>query len=135
MGHPLPPPSIDRDFEQTVLRRTTDHFIQTDPYTVELIPRVFQETVDGGREWVDGPKRPAQTFKLIEGVSTGDMARGEGGVRERTAQFTLLGQWDAIVKPYDHWEDENGQRLEVKFMMPYNGYEVRALVDSYGPQA
>lgn len=134
MGHPLPPPVIDKDFEMTALRRGTDYFIQSDPERIVLIPRVQQQTATGGYEWVDGDPRPEQVFKLIEQVSTGDMSRGEGGVKDRVATFTLLGQWDAIVKPYDHWE-RDGQRLEVTYMMPYNGYEVRALVDSYGPQA
>jgi hypothetical protein len=51
---------------------------------------------------------------------------------EREIDLTLLGPWDAQLDIGDWWRDGEGLKYEIIEMVPYNGYEVRALVVKSG---
>jgi hypothetical protein len=47
-----------------------------------------------------------------------------------------MGEWDATVEVNDRWVDIlTGQEWVVDSIVPYNGYEVKAMVTSYGDRA
>lgn len=116
-------------------RRLTSAFIATDPVPVQLIPRVKVRTASGAYTWTDAAPRALQTFKLVFGGATGGgragLVRTGDGV-ERMFAFILIGNHDAVVEIGDHWLDAEGQSWEIEEILPYNGYETKATVRSYG---
>lgn len=116
-------------------RNLTHWFIMMDPVDVTLIPRVRARTASGGYTWTEGPARPLQTFKFIYGGNTGAGRAGiveTGDGRNRQFTYVMLGDYDAEVGILDRFVDHKGQWWEVEELLPYNEYEVRALVRSYG---
>ena len=138
--HP-PPPVIDVTAEMAINRELTAWYIANDPTSIVLIPHVAVRQPGGGNKFVDQPPRPAQIFKLIQMsyterpvTATGTGNSGSGV--QRQYDFTLLGNWDATVGQNDWWEDPvTEQRWVVDAISPWNGYEVKALVMSYGGRA
>ena len=113
-------------------RANTEAYIATDPVVIALTPRLITRTPSGGFETIDGEPRVGQVFKLVMQSPSGASIeqRTEDGTERRT-DFVLIGTFDAIVAPGDYW-DEGSQRYEVTSIIPGNGYEVRANVESYG---
>jgi hypothetical protein len=132
---PAPPENTNISLELWVQRYNTAQFIDAEPVRIALTPRKEMRTPAGGVETVELPARAAQTFKVIMISPAGgfiEQRNDAGGGTERRADFILLGKWDAVVDVGDYWHDEYGQRWEVTSIIPYNGYEVRANVESYG---
>jgi hypothetical protein len=124
--------------ELRMQRRNTQAFIEASPMDIVLIPQTEQRTASGAVALVDGSPKPTQRFRLIPmshterpATSTSGAGAGSGGV-QRKYDLTLLGNWDALIYPNDYWVDANGQKYVVDAVIPYNGYEVKGLVMSYG---
>ncbi len=118
------------------LNRTLTHwFIMSDPVPVVLVPRVSTRTPSGAVKTTDGPPRALQRFKFVYGGNTGAGRAGivpTGDGRERMFSYIMIGDYNAVVEPGDHWTDESGQSWEVEELLPYNEYELKATVRSYG---
>ena len=131
---PDTPPIPDLSIEIGIQRNLTHWFILQDPTTISLTPMADVATPDGGRRRAPGTPRPAQTFKLIQMSHTErpttSTTEDDGVTREH--DFTLLGEYDAIADVGDTWEDHEGQIWVVDSLVPYNDYEVKAMVNSYG---
>jgi hypothetical protein len=84
-----------------------------------------------GSALVDLPERPVQRMRLISMSASQKPKITEDGI-EREIDLTLLGSWDCQLDIGDHWTDGEGLSYEVIEMVPYNGYEVRALVVKAG---
>jgi hypothetical protein len=120
--------------EIAMKRRNTKAFIDANPSTLVLIPRVKVNGPTGVR-LVDQTPRLAQTLRLIDqsapgGPTPGTVAGADG--KQRKVEFQMIGNWDAVFSVLDYWLDVDGSRLEVAEMLPYNGYERRAQVVRYG---
>lgn len=119
-------------------RLNTQAFIEASPVDIQLIPQEEQRKPSGAVTLVDQAARPEQRFRLIPmshterpfGSTSGLTSAGNG--QQRKYDLTLLGNWDAVMSPNDYWFDVNGQKLVVDAVIPYNGYEVKGLVMSYG---
>jgi hypothetical protein len=117
--------------ELTVQKKLTKQFIDSDPSTIALIPRVKATTGSGGFKFTDQAPRAAQVFKLITMSDATRPTITTDGV-ERIIDFTLLGEYNAVVKVFDYWRDADGTRYEVVEIVPFNLYEVKALVTKHG---
>jgi hypothetical protein len=120
--------------ELEVHRSNTRYFISVNPTSLVLIPRtrVISST---GVTLVDGAPRAAQIVRLIDQSSTSGPQPGEARAsdgKQRTVQYQLLGEHDAVWGLYDHWRDAQGVHWEIADMIPDNGYERRARVVRYG---
>ena len=126
---------MGRAEELRTQRKNTKAFIDADPLRLTLTPRGSVRTSSGAYAQEAQPERPLQTFKLIMQSPAGSSIeqRTEDGT-ERQVDYILLGEWDAEVQPGDYWNDESGQRWEVKAIVPRNGYETRAVVEAHGKE-
>lgn len=136
---PVDPPVVDVPYELAIQRTTTAAFIAADPYGVVLVGRVAGKLPSGGVGYVE-TVRDAQVMRLIPMSHTerpvqGFSASVSGGGVQRKYDFTLLGEWDAIIGKDDYWIDVDGQKWVVDSLLPYNGYQQKALIMSYGEQA
>jgi len=129
---------ITTSMELRMQRRNTLAFIEASPVAIALTPQTEQRTASGAVSMVDGSQRPVQRFRLIPmshterpQSSTSGAGIGSGG-SQRKYDLTLLGNWDALIAPNDYWVDANGQKYIVDAVIPYNGYEVKGLIMSYG---
>lgn len=127
-----PPPTIPLDDMLTEQRAITFWFIETDPTDIVLIPQVRTKQPSGGHKLAQLPPRPSQRVKMIypAGQSDGAVVTLDG--QERRYDFIIVANWNATVKKDDFWEDSQNQFWIVTGVSPYNGYEVKALVNSYG---
>lgn len=130
---PSPPGGYDAT-QLRVNRQLTHWFIMNDPYPVSLVPRERVRTPTGGFITDDLPPRPQQIVKMIYqmGATNGVTITSDG--TNRRYDFIILGEWDSTIKVGDFWEqpDREGQFWVVTGLHPYNGYEVKAGVISYG---
>lgn len=128
---PDSPPNGEIGLELQMLRDQTEWFIAANPVWLVLNPvnRVKQQ--GGGIARLPLPPRPPQHLRLIVMSFTQKPTITEDGI-ERQIDLTLLGRWDAEIDVGDYWEDGEGLYYEVVEMVPYNGYEVRALVVKSG---
>lgn len=120
-----------------VNRRITKWFIDDDPYDIVLHPRIKVSKPGGGYEFVDGEPLPTQRVKLVYKGGASSFGGAEGvqvtsDGEEFRYDFTIIAEWDANIPIGSWWEDDKGQRWEVKSLIPYNGYEVRASCSAYG---
>lgn len=134
-GQEAPDLAVDvaKEIEQN--RTLTDIFIEFDPTDVVLIPRTTQRTASGGTRTVDGTPRDLQRVKLVYGGNTGAGRAGiieTGDGRQRMFSYIMVMRWDAEVAPGDHFTDPAEQDWEVEEVLPYNGYEIKATLRSYG---
>lgn len=126
----FPYPGLD------MLRRQTHWFIEDDPTDIILVPQIRTQAPGGGFNMSDGAPRAVQTFKLIYQSGSDGVVQTTDGQNMRY-DFILLGEWDATVQQGDVWaepENEN-QKYVVQGLLPYNGYEVKAAVVSFGKKA
>jgi len=133
MTNPIPAGSVDE--ERYVQQIITQTFIDSDPSTVTLIPRVRTVTAGGGITMADGQARPPQVFKLILVSAATAGAAVElhtDDSSERRHDFILFGLVDALIEIGDHWTDSAGEEWEVTSILPADGYATRANVASYG---
>jgi len=115
-------------------RANTRYFISVNPTLLVLIPRIRIVSSTGVR-LQDGVPRPEQVVRLIDqsspsGPVPGEVRASDG--KQRTVQYQLLGEWDAVFGLYDHWTDAQGIHWEIGDLIPDNGYERRARVVRYG---
>jgi hypothetical protein len=138
---PYPPGEEAPDFAVNVAseiemnRSLTRLFIEMDPTDIVLIPRSTVRTPTGGTRTIDDDPRDLQRVKLIYGGNTGAGRAGivdTGDGRERQFSYVMVMNWDAQVQPGDHFTDPADQQWEVEEVLPLNGYEVKALLRSYG---
>lgn len=132
---PDPPrttPQIDLTTELRVQRKNTSWYIAYDPIQVTLIPRTKTRTPSGGTAFADGIARLPQIMRLIPTTSDQKPTVTLDG-KERLIDFTLMGQWDAEMEPYDYWRDGEGQRYEVvEIVSAGKAYERKGLVVLHG---
>lgn len=121
------------DEELAIQRQNTEEFINSNPMPIVLTRRGNTRTVTGAYEHPDGRLLPTQLFKLIMvSPSGGSIEQRSDDGTERRIDFVLLGNYDADVQIGDYWHDDTGQRWEVVSLVPFNGYQVQANVESYG---
>lgn len=114
-------------------RRNTAAFIAADPLSVVLQVRGSVRTSSGAFAPEAADARPLQTFKLVlQSPAGGTLEQRTEDGTERQADFILLGVWDAQIAIGDWWDDDAGNRWEVKAIVPRNGYETRAVVEAHG---
>lgn len=115
------------------LRRQTHWFIENDPTPISLVPVAKQAAPGGG--WNVSPLAPRSTqrFKLIP-QSTADGVVQTADGTSRRFDYILLGEWNAIVAIGDMFTEpeHSGQKWVVQGLLPYNGYEIKAGIVSYG---
>lgn len=122
-----PAPGLDS------LRRQTHWFIENDPTPIALIPVEKVEAPGGGWNMQELPPRPTQNFKLIYQTGSDGVVQTADG-QNRRYEFILLGEWDAVINIGDVFTEpeHDGQRWVVSGLLPYNGYETKAGIVSYG---
>lgn len=118
----------------SVLRQGTKDYIAIDPIEIALIPSVATRTASGSTVYEDGTPRAVQTFKLITLEFTPRERQPvvtQDGV-ERIIGAYLLGAWDCVMQPRDHWIGADGRRYEVVALMDGHGYETKGAVEAHG---
>jgi len=122
-------------------RRVTREFIMASPSYIALTPHQETRTPSGGVLMTVQVARPVQALRKIPmshterpNDSTSGIS-GTGGGVQRKYDMTLLGEWDSTIQAGDTWVEDDGQQYIVDALVPYNGYQVKALVMSYGRQA
>jgi hypothetical protein len=124
--------------EQNQQRRVTREFIMASPTEVTLVPNTETRTGSGATKMDEGVPRPVQTFRLIPMSHTERPQRSlsdTGGGVQRKYDFTLLGEWDAVVSENDYFYGPDGEKYIVDSVLPFNGYERKAMVMAYGRRA
>lgn len=117
--------------ELAVQRKITAAFIAAKFSMIALTPYVQQKTTTGGRQGIAQTPREPQRFHIIERVSTARSETHVPGGLQNEQEFTLLGNWDAVVEVHDRFTLE-GNDWEVIAIDHNNGYERRAAVRRYG---
>jgi hypothetical protein len=120
-------------------RKLTKAFIADDPHVIQVHRREEQAAVAGGYNMVDGSARAPQTVKFVYKGSASSFAGAEGlqvtsDGQENRFDFTIVAEWDSDIEPGDWFDDEKGQRWEIKSEIPRNDYERRFGVSAYGKQ-
>lgn len=128
---PEPMPSGYINLEMQLLRDQTEWFIAARPIDLVLIPVQMQRLANGGYAEVNLSPRPPQRMRLISMSADQRPTITEDGI-EREIDLTLLGRWDAEIDLGDWWRDGEGLYYRVMELVPYNGYEVRALITKKG---
>lgn len=127
--------------ERDQQRRATRNFIMASPMDIILIPNAEVRTLSGAVEMAKGVARPVQTFRLIpmshteRPVASFGTGEGSAGDVQRKYDLTLLAEWSAVMEKNDYWVDEAGVRYVIEAIIPFNGYERKALVMAYGAVA
>ena len=125
---------IDISTETTVQRELTHWFIMSDPVQITLIPHTKVRKESGGFVMEAQPQRETQTFRLIPVNSLDSPVRSPDQGVQRRYDFTLLGEWNAVMDVDDRWTDELGQTWVIDNLVSANGYERKAMIISYGKQ-
>lgn len=128
---PGPEPSGDISLELQIQRDLTEWFIAANQSEIALTPVRKIADGAGGYHEQNMQARPPQEFRIIAMSYSQKPTITEDGV-EREIDLTLLGKWDAQVQINDWWRDAENQLFKVIELVPYNGYEVRALVVKHG---
>jgi hypothetical protein len=131
---PDPPPDMPPGYinlELAAKRDQTVWFIAAHPAWLTLTPVKKERSSSGGTHYVNLPPRPPQKLRLISMSASQKPTITDNGI-EREIDLTLLGPWDAQIDIGDWWRDGEGLYYEVLEMVPFNGYEVRALVVKKG---
>jgi hypothetical protein len=120
-------------------RRLTKWFIEDDPHVIVLHRRTEVTLPGGGYGYNDGAARPAQTVKFVYKGSASSFAGAEGlqvtsDGQEYRFDFTIVALHDADIEQGDWFDDDKGQRWEIKSEIPSNDYERRFGVSAYGKQ-
>lgn len=131
---PPPPGPVPDGFvsqELAVNRDLTTWFIAASPIWLRVTPVKKQKTGAGGTALVNLPERVPQKMRLISMSASQKPKITDDGI-EREIDLTLLGEWDCQLDVGDWWVDGEGLKYEIVEMVPFNGYEVRALVVKSG---
>lgn len=112
--------------------RLTRAFIAADPVTITLTPRGLVPDGEGGRTRTALPPREPQVFTLIEPGNSGFQQPISDDTGEQyTVEFMLLGDPDVVMERNDVFTHE-GENYKIREIMPFNGYERRAVVIRHG---
>jgi hypothetical protein len=115
--------------ELELQRKNTKAFIDANPTTVVLTPRVRQRRASGGWSWAPQPPRSPQILRLIPAavgqLAATDLAISTTGGVERRIDYEVLGEWNSSMFPGDVFTVD-GDPYEIISMYPNNGYEIRA---------
>jgi hypothetical protein len=117
--------------ELAAQKRITTDFINRDFELITLTPRTQTRTSTGGYVFTPGTPRAPQKFHVIERVSNAMPRTRVVGGDQRIEDFTLLGNWDAVVEPHDIFTMD-GAEWEIVSVARDNGYERRATVIRFG---
>lgn len=128
---PGPMPDGYITLELALLRDQTEWFIACSPIDLIVTPVRRQKMNTGSVAQVNLPPRPRQRLRLISMSASQKPTITDDGI-EREIDLTLLGPWDAQLDIGDWWRDGEGLHYEIVEMVPYNNYEVRALVVKSG---
>lgn len=128
---PEPVPDGYISLELALLRDQTTYFIAANPIDLIVTPVRRERTPDGGTRQVNLVPRPVQRLRLIAMSASQKPTITDDGI-EREIDLTLLGEWSAQLDVGDWWRDGEGLLYEIVEMVPFNGYEVRALVVKSG---
>jgi hypothetical protein len=120
-----------------VNRKLTKYFIDDDPHEIKVHRRTEVPAPGGGFNMVDGPERSPITVKFVYKGSASSFAGAEGlqvtsDGQENRFDFTIISEWNADIEQGDWFDDDNGQRWEIKSEIPSNDYERRFGVSAYG---
>lgn len=118
-----------------ILKDLTHWFIMQDPTDVVLIPQAMPRTDNGGTSRQLGAARDPQTVKFVFQLGDSDGVNESQDGQERKYPYIMVMEWDAVVAINDQWHDPSGQFWIVKGLSPYNGYEVKAEIMSFGKAA
>lgn len=118
--------------EEERQREVTRRFIEARPIFIALTPHTETRADSGALRNEDGVPRPIQMFRAINMSHTERHTTSDGQGEMPKFDFTLLGTYDAAISPGDWWEDEEGQKWITDSLVPYNGYEKKAMITSYG---
>lgn len=132
---PLDPPLSGEMVGLEIQRNLTHWFIQQDPTPIVLTPQTSSRTGNGSIQLSAQAPRAEQIVKLIFATGNIDGIVGSTEGQERKYDFVLVAEWNASVQINDYWIDENSQYWIVTGLSPYNGYEVKAGIVSYGKVA
>jgi hypothetical protein len=118
-------------------QRLTKWFIDDDPHTIIPHRRVRENVPGGGYRMVEQGPRAEQTVKFVYKGSASSFAGAEGlqvttDGQEYRFDFTIVAMFDADIEQNDWFEDDKGQRWEIKSEIPSNDYERRFGVSAYG---
>lgn len=131
---PTPPDNVPPGYisaELAILRDQTEWFIEANPIDLIVTPTRRVKNSTGGVAKQNLVARPVQRLRLISMSASQKPKITDDGI-EREIDLTLLGPWDAQLDIGDWWQDGEGLLYEIIEMVPYNGYEVRALVVKSG---
>lgn len=120
--------------ELAAQQEVTRAFIQErGAIALRLTPQVREPNGSGGFRLVAGPDRPPITCTLIPQSqfkgSAGPTRTADG--EADNVEYILLAEVGATVQEDDFWEDGKW-RWTVEYLLPDNGYEVKAAVSRYG---
>jgi hypothetical protein len=120
----------------SVLKQLTHWFILQDPSYIQLTPRDKVSSGNGAFALADQPPRPQQMVKMIFTAGSSDgISQAQDG-QDREYDYIVVGEWNATIKANDYWIDPvTDQKYVVTGVSAYNGYEVKASIKSYGPEA
>jgi hypothetical protein len=118
-------------------RRLTEWFIKDDPHTIIPNRRLRVDLPGGGYSMDDQGPRAEQVVKFVYKGSASSFAGAEGlqvtsDGQEYRFDFTIVASYDCDIEQGDWFDDEKGQRWEIKSEIPSNDYERRFGVSAYG---
>lgn len=121
--------------DETALNRAmTRLFILSDPSDISLLRPVVSKSPSGATRTNGTVTIDPQRMKLVYqgGPDDGIYRTNDGQLHK--FDFVLVAEYDADVKEGDvfYYPIDSTQRWEVRGLQPYNGYEVKAGVVSYG---
>lgn len=125
---------IDLSTETVTQRGLTHWFIMSDPMQITLMPFTSVRMASGGVSMQPQTARETQTFRLIPFSAFQPPVRSPDQGVQRRYDYTLMGEWNAVMDVNDRWTDELGQTWVIDNLVPANGYERKGLVISYGKE-
>ena len=119
------------EFQMDMQRRLTEAFIRIGPSaTITLVPEIEVREAGKGIKKVAGTPRAPQEFKKIWPGGDGLQTGGQDGTHHRF-DMILLGRWNCVAEIGDTFV-QDGQKYIIHSEHPYNGYERKFGVYSYG---
>lgn len=120
------------EVELAMQRRNTQAFIEASPVELVLVPHTDVKTPSGGVVTTPGTPRVPQRFRLIPMSSVERPSESTNGGEQRKYDMTLLGNWDCVMDIGDEFSDVDGNTYVIDALVPFNNYERKGLVTSYG---
>lgn len=113
-----------------IQREATAWFISVGPPTeIVLVPTVTITAPGKGTKKQPGTPRDSQLFKKIWPGGDGQIEGIDGTIHK--FDMIIVGLWDCVAEVGDVWS-EGEQKYVLHSEYPYNGYERKFGVNSYG---